>query len=343
MNLGQDNPSRRLTLAACISVLLHGLLLWGPSFRVPQLKSSLPPLTAKLVALPGAGSAKPKHGRKNQPASQRAAPQPAPQAETVPQIPPPEVIASSDPVAASAPTEAATLDSTIKSEAERPLLPKRAQLTFYIHYGSQGGVIGETVHTLEIDDGRYVLRAVNKTIGLTSLFKSFQLTQSSSGSYNKYGLQPEQYFEERKESSGTQRNTVEFDRAAQLARFSNGKQMALPPDTLDFLSNMYQFPPLQDVKIAPVSVSDGKKIERYDFEITPDEKIDTPIGKLLTVRLHKMHGPNEEGLDIWLAREYRLFPVKIRFFERSGSVAAEAVITDIRVSEEEGVRKDVAN
>ena len=353
MNPWQDNPSRRIALAACISVLLHGLLLWGPNIRGPQFKSSLPPLTAKLVALPGAGPAKPKHKRKSLPAAQQTAPQASPQTETVVQDSTPEVIAASEPVAASspvatsepmavsAPTVATTLDKT--NEAERPLLPKRAQLTFNIHYGAQGGVIGETVHTLEIDNGHYELSAVNKTIGLTKLFVNFQLTQHSSGIYSKYGLQPQQYFEERKESSGMQRNTVEFDRTAQLAHFSNGRVMALPPDTLDFLSNMYQFPPLQGAKMASVSVSDGKKIESYDFEITPDEKIDTPIGKLLTVRLHKMHGPNEEGLDIWLAMEYRLFPVKMRFFERNGSVAAEAVISDIRVSEEEGVRKDAAN
>jgi hypothetical protein len=320
--------------------------------RVPQLKSALPPLTAKLVALPGAGLAKPKPRRINAPPAQQATPQPAPPTETVPQDPPlssNEVVAASEPAAASelavasAPVEAAALGTQTRSEADRPPLPRRAELTFSIHYGAGGGTIGETVHKLEIDDGRYVLYAVTRTTGLTSLFKSYQLTQYSSGSYNKYGLQPEQYFEERKESSGTQRNTVEFDHAAKIAKFSNGKEMALPPDTLDFLSNMYQFPPLQGVTIAPVIVSNGKKIEHYDFEISPDETIETPIGKLLAVRLHKLHGPNEEGLDIWLAREYRLFPVKMSFIERNGIVAAEAVITDIRVSEEEGVKKDVAN
>jgi hypothetical protein len=184
---------------------------------------------------------------------------------------------------------------------------------------------------------------VTKTAGLIKLFKSFEMTQYSSGTYGKYGLKPEQYFEERKESSGTLRNTVEFDHAAQVARFSSGKETALPPDTQDFLSNMYQFPPLQGIDKAPVTVSNGKKVERYDFQISPDEEIDTALGKLLTVRLHKMHGPNEEGLDIWLAREYRLFPVKMRHFDKNGEVDLEAIITDIRVSEEEGVRKDAAN
>jgi hypothetical protein len=187
------------------------------------------------------------------------------------------------------------------------------------------------------------LHAVTKTVGLTRLLKSYELTQYSSGTYSKYGLKPEQYFEERKESSGTLRNTVEFDHSAQLARFSNGKEMALPPDTQDFLSNMYQFPPLKDVTRATVSVSNGRKIEQYEFEIVTDEKIDTVLGKLLTVRLRKLHAPNEEGLEIWLAREYRLFPVKMRFMEKNGEITGEAVITDIRVSEEQGVRSDAVN
>jgi hypothetical protein len=44
-----------------------------------------------------------------------------------------------------------------------------------------------------------------------------------------------------------------------------------------------------------------------------------------------------------LAREYRLFPVKMRFIEKNGDVTGEAVITDIRVSEEQGVANDAVN
>lgn len=354
MNFLLDNPSRRIAFAIGISVLLHGLALWGPTLQVPRLKPALPPLQAKLIALPG-GAAHHKKPRA------KPAPKPVPDAapETAQLEPPqqqdPPQIAASEPVAASAveaasavaatsaPTEAGTLAAADDKAAERPALPRRAQLTFNVYWGLGGGVIGEVVHTLEIDEGRYVLHAVTRTVGLTRLLKSFEMNQYSIGTYGKYGLRPEQYVEERQESSGTQRITAEFDHAAHLARFSNGKETTLPPDTLDFLSNMYQFPPLQGETIAPVSVSNGKKIESYNFEITPDEKIETPMGKLLTVRLHKMHGPNEEGLDIWLAREYRLFPVKMRFFERNGDVAGEAVITDIRVSDEEGARSNAVN
>jgi hypothetical protein len=307
-------------------------------------------LHAKLVALPGAAAQ-----HKNPRA--KPAPKPTPEAaqlEPSQQQDPPH-IATSEPVAASAveatsavaaasaPTEAETLAAADNKTPERPALPKRAQLTFVINKGAGGFRIGEAVHTLEIDDGHYVLYSVTQTVGLVRLFKSYELTQYSSGSYGKDGLEPQQFFEERKESSGTQRNTAEFDHAAKVVRFSQGGEMALPAATQDILSIMYQFPPLANTKIATVSVSNGRKVERYDFEVIPDETIVTALGNLLTVRLHKMHGPNEEGLDIWLAREYRLFPVKMRFFERNGDVAGEAVITDIRVSDEEGARSNAVN
>jgi hypothetical protein len=139
-----------------------------------------------------------------------------------------------------------------------------------------------------------------------------------------------------------QRDAVELDHDAHLARFSSGKEVALPPETQDFLSFMYQFPPLANTEIAAISICTGTKIQQYNYEISANEEIDTPLGKLLTVRLRKMHAPNEEGLEIWLAREYRLFPVKMRY-EKNGGVSFEAVITDIRVSEEEGVRKYAVN
>jgi len=336
-----DTPSRRIALAIGISVALHALFLWGPNIRLPSLGPSLPTLTARLEALPDA-PAKPKARRKAKPAVPKAAPEPAAKAETP--APPQDVpLAASEPAVASAAAETETLAAAADKAAERPPLPKQAQLTFAINMGNGGLRIGEAIHTLEIHDGRYVLKSMTTTVGLAKLFKSYQLNQYSNGSYGKDGLQPELFTEERIDRLGTQRNAVEFDHAEQRAIFSNGADMALPPETQDILSVMYQFPPLAHTEIATVYVSNGKKIEHYNFEIATKEMVDTPLGKLLAVHLRKMHAPNEEGLEIWLAREYRLFPVKMRFIEKDGKIAGEAVITDIRVSEEQGERNNAVN
>ncbi len=340
MSFRLDTPSRRIALAIGISVLLHGVLLWGPDIRLPTFRSQ-PTLTAKIEALPAA-PVRPKRKHKPKPAEQKAAPEPVADTKAAAQ-PQKNPVAENEPAAASAPAETETLAASNDEAAQRPPLPKQAQLTFAINLGNGGLRVGETVHTLEIENGRYVLRAETTTTGLAKLFKSYQLNQYSNGSYGKYGLQPELFTEERKDSLGTQRDAVELDNDSHLARFSNGKETPLPPETQDILSVLYQFPPLAHTEIATVEVCNGKKIERYDFEIAANEEIETPLGKLLTVRLHKMHEPNQEGLDIWLAREYRLFPVKMRYFEKNGDVAGEAVITDMHVSEEEGARSNAVN
>ena len=209
-----------------------------------------------------------------------------------------------------------TLPPETGNKSKRPPLPKHARLTFDVNKGTSQFRVGEVVHTLEIDNGHYVLHAVTQTVGLVKLFKSYELIQDSSGSYDKNGLQPDQFFEERIEKNSIQRITAEFDHAAQRARFSHGGEAVLPPDTQDILSIMYQFPPLTGAGKATVFVSNGKKIERYQFKIVNDEEIDTSFGKLHTVHLSKLRAPDEAGLEIWLARKYHLFPVKIRYIEK---------------------------
>lgn len=339
MSFTLDTTARRIGFAIVISLLLHGLLLWGPNIELPHFKSSLPPLVAKLEALPNAPAT---------PRPQRNI-RPAPKAETAPQaapdvdVPPAEDIplAASAVAAASAPPATESLaQSGPDKVVERPALPRRAHLIFAANKGTSDFKIGEVMHTLEIDDGRYVLQSVSETVGLAKLFKSYKLTQYSSGNYSRQGLQPEQFFEERADKLGTQRNTVELDHAAQRAYFSHGGEAPLPPDTQDILSILYQFPPLGHAEVVTAFVSNGKKIERYEFEVAADENIKTAMGELSTVHLRKLHQPNEEGLEVWLALEYRLFPVKMRIIERNGEISGEIVITDIRAEFEEETKQD---
>lgn len=338
MKLRLDSPSRRIAFAIGVSLALHALLLWGPHLRLPQFRPALPALTAKLEKLPSAPS-KPRKPRKAKPAVTEPAPEPTPQPAPSSDIPPAAATFAASAPAATEPLAAADDDK----ESDRPPLPKHAELTFAIHQGDGGLQIGETIHQLDIDHGRYVLKSLTHTTGLVKLFKSYELNQYSNGSYDKYGLHPELFTEERIERVAKQSNAVELDRTEQRARFSDGRDIALPPDTQDILSIMYQFPPLAHSEIAPVTVCNGRKIEHYNFEISANETVDTPLGKMQAVKLRKMHPPGEEGLEIWLAREYRLFPVLIRFIEKNGEVAAEAVITDMRVSEEQGERKNATD
>ncbi len=347
MSFRLDTPSGRIALAIGVSLLLHGLVLWGPNVELPRFRSSLPPLEAKMEVLPAA----PAHAK----AKHKAPAPPKPKAEATPQTAPAEEprlaasaveaassVIASEIAAASAPAADSLAENGVAADTfQRPSLPRRAQLIFAVNKGTSNFKIGEVMHSLEIDDGHYVLRSETETTGLAKLFKPYRITQFSSGNYSRQGLQPEQFFEERADKLTTQRNTAEFDHAARLVRFSHGGEVALPADAQDILSILYQFPPLAHTETVSIFVSNGRKIERYEFEVALHETVSTALGDLDTVHLSKMHQANEEGLEIWLAPAYRLFPVKMRIIERNGEVSGEIVITSIHAEFEEEPKQDV--
>ena len=332
MNFELNTTSLRIAFAIGISVLLHGLLLWGSSIEISRFESSLPPLVVNLETLP---SAPLKSAQRTSPVAKSPVNLKSLPAKATP-------FAISEVVAASAPPAVETLAQPESVRVnDRPRLPDHAQLIFSVYQGTGDFKIGEMMHTLAINNGHYVLESVTETVGLAKLFKSYKITQYSSGSYSENGMRPEQFFEERADRLGTQRNTVEFDHTAQRANFSHGGVAALPPDTQDILSILYQFPPLANTETVTASVSNGKKIERYEFEIAANTRLLTTMGELHTVHLRKLHQPGEEGLEVWLAREYRLLPVKMRIIDRDGEVSGEIVITDLRAQFEEEIKQDV--
>jgi hypothetical protein len=350
-------PTRRIALAIALSVLLHGLVLWLPKVKLPELEMQLPPLTAKLIPLPKMNGKIAAHNPKPKPKA-RPAPPPEPVVQSIPELPiaASAPVAASEPVAASAPV--ATSDSLAASaaiatsapvaaepaasvpvatdvEPQRPPLPKHAKLRFSVYQGEKNFKVGESLHTLEIRDGRYELKADVHTTGLASIFKSYRMEQISTGTATAQTLKPEAFTEVVTDSNGKITNRADFDWANQKIHFSNGGEATLPLQAQDILSILYQFPPMnQAEEVVSINIGTGKKFEAYRFEITFEEPLATSMGTLQTVHFRKLHATNQEGLEIWFAQEYRLLPVKMRHIDRDGKIDAEAIITDIRVSDE---------
>jgi hypothetical protein len=298
---------------------------------LPQTETVLPPLAARLEPLPKLDV--------------RPAPKPKPIPPPHPLMPPaarePDIAAVSEPAslpvieAASAIAAVSAVEAQAdKSEAAHPL-PKHAQLTFYVYQGLSHFQIGTVSQRLEISGDGYTLKAVTQTVGLAKLLKEYQLTQTSRGKVDKQGLRPEIFEEEKVNDNDRPYIKATFDWPLQKLRFSHGGETALPAGAQDMLSIFYhlsQLPMNRDT--LPLAVSNGKKLEKYEFEIGPEEEITTPMGKLRALHLRKLHTKGEGGFEIWLGLEYRLLPVKYLLIEPSGEVAGEIVISDIRVADE---------
>jgi hypothetical protein len=372
VNFAALSPARqRLAIALAASLSIHALLMWLPPIQLPEAEPDLPPLIAKLVPLPQVRTAparpaspRPKPAAAPEdvlaaaasavaapssvaatsepsfPASQVAADSPA-SAVAASDTPTPssQVAAATAVMAASAVTPAsAPAAAPVIAEAApppRPTLPKHAFLKFQVRIGKNGMAVGEARHELQIADGRYELTATTRTIGLARLVKSYRLLQTSSGETDGTALHPQQYSEDKENDGEQHKDSVTLDYAARQMRFASGRKLPLRESTQDILSILYQFPPLPEPgDVLPVAITNGRDWEKYKFEISTNEELITPLGKLHTVHFRKLHPPGKEGLEIWFAQEYRLLPVKLRHIDRDGSIAGEAIITDIRIAEE---------
>jgi len=305
-------PARRIALAIGLSVLIHAAILWLPYIQLPQARVELPPLSVRLEPLPKPVetiAAKPDAGY---PLAKSEIGAPAkPQASTM-----------------------AAMDKTEQATAAQPF-PKHLQLRFTVYKGADGFRIGEILQQLDIQGDRYNLKSVRQTSGLASLRNSDRLIQTSRGSLVATGLQPQVFEEERITKGGKQSMQATFDQTTQKLRFSQGGETALPEDAQDALSFLYQLSQIRmNGEFFPLPVSDGTQLQQYQIEIGAKEEIDTPMGKLSTLHLRKMHARGEGYFEIWLGLEYRLLPVKFDLVDGSGNVTEELVISSIRAADE---------
>lgn len=313
-------PFQRIAIAVTLSILAHSLLLW----QWPQLKFAVtnepPALQAKLTPLPKpAAKARPRKPKTTAPIN------------TIPDSTASGASVRHD-VTTATPAPAPIPEDKVYVP---PLLPKHALLRFSVQYADGTFKVGEVTHRLESRDGRYTLRAETQTTGVASIFKSYQLSQTSTGAVTKQGLRPQHYKETKTDSSGTQTVTASFDWAAQKIHFAGGRNSPLPDQTQDVLSLPYQLSQFSlNLDNLPISLSNGRKLDQYFIAIDAEETISTAMGELRTIPLRKVGGAKEDGLIIWLALEYRLLPVKMLYLDKTGKISATLVITDIRVSDE---------
>jgi hypothetical protein len=306
------SPARRISIAIMLSAMVHAAILWLPHLQLPHDKVQLPPLSARLVALP------------------KPVDQPAAKTEPISQA----SLSGSTPPAKPQTNTVDTMKIMEKSASTHPF-PKHLHLSFAIYRGTDYFRVGELSHRLDIDQDRYALQANRQTIGLTRLLASEQLTQTSYGKIGEHGLHPESFKEEKYNAGNVQELKTQFDWSTQKLHFAQGNEAALPADVQDILSFMYQLSQLTlRGEFISLPITDGKKLEQFQIEIGVKEELSTPMGKLRALHLRKMHVQGEAYFEIWLGLEYRLLPVKFRQVDGSDNMIEEFVISDIRAADE---------
>ena len=316
-------------LALAGSLLLHGALLGGLTWSLPQWQAqpeSLP-IEARLMPAPPVAP-RPSVKPPVPPSRPKPAPPPEP-VENVAEAAIPEV--APDDVAMAAPPDELPVEipglapepaSPPAAEAEPaapPLnpLPPRLDLHFQMRYGPARGE--QTLVWINEGD-RYTITSVAGATGLAGVFYRGRFVQTSRGRIAPGGLVPEEFWDQR----GDKRSSARFDAASGSLTLHPAKgaprHFSYTGDVQDALSLFFQMAltaPPSGEQLA-YAVFNGKKLRHYTYDVRGEKVLETALGPLRTLHLARRTG-DDGRFEIWLAIDRHYLPVRVLRVEESGA------------------------
>lgn len=186
----------------------------------------------------------------------------------------------------------------------------------------------QVTNTLTLDGDKkqsYHFKSYSIPVGLLALKKDETRDEQSEGGIINNTIQPERYIYVQIREGKTRRDVeLKFDwQKKQVSNHHKHKQskwrMPIKSHTVDKLS--YQLSLMLRLKKASINnnkdkhfslfIADGGKLKSYDFTILDEEQINTPLGKLETIKItHKRHN-TDKVITLWCAPKLNYLPVKI--------------------------------
>jgi hypothetical protein len=187
---------------------------------------------------------------------------------------------------------------------------------------NSGLTIGRVNESFVRTGDTYEIRSVSRAEGVLKLLYNEQITLQSSGRVDDQGLKPLKFEERRtREPRRDVSATFDWERGVMHSRFrGEASEHALPPATQDRISMMYQF--MHGKARAgnlTLSMSNGRKVERYTYRLVNEVRIVTPAGEFDTLHFERVTSePNDRHVEVWLAKAHHNFPVRVVFEDPRG-------------------------
>ena len=185
-----------------------------------------------------------------------------------------------------------------------------------------GMVIGESERRLvQVGKNEYRYSAETQSTGVAAMLIKDRVSEQSRFRLVKGEIRALEYRYHRRGGKREKLSEVRFDWVRRLAQGSNNEQrwqVPLKPGVHDGL--LYQLAASHDLqrgrKTLRYQVPDEGELKSYDLAIASEEILDTPLGRLATVRVERDDGKREATL--WLAKSLNYLPVRIDYTEGDG-------------------------
>jgi uncharacterized protein DUF3108 len=210
--------------------------------------------------------------------------------------------------------------------------PQKVSLAYDLSYN--GLVAAEMTEVLEHDGKNFSLASEGRGKGIGALLYRGVARRWCRGEITSAGLRPLEYREQR------------GDRPVSVARFDWVKKTltqehegktettSMVPPLQDRLSFLYNFafqsaPDLKPGREIKITVTDGRGLTHFQYNVAGTELLKTPAGELETVRLVKQRDNKEDKeTEIWFASGRDYLPVRILVIEKDG-VRIDQMLTRI--------------
>lgn len=154
----------------------------------------------------------------------------------------------------------------------------------------------------------------------------FKAKMVSEGSVSNSGISPQQY---RMYLNNKLRSFADIDRNTSSIRYGKNndvKYAAIQDDIQDAASLPFQVAVNFDgVQSKQMQVTTGSAVYTIELKLLSEERLKLPAGEIRTLHLQGQRiniatGQAQQGYDVWLAPDYRNFPVKFRGPTSKGEV-----------------------
>lgn len=194
-------------------------------------------------------------------------------------------------------------------------LAQPMQITARYAITNSGMTIGSVKESFVRTGDAYKIESVTRSEGVLKMFVDDQFTVQSSGKVGKDGLQPFAYNEHRaKDGKRDLKSEFDWDRKVMRTTLhGEDSEVALPADTQDRISMMYQFINIRHYgETLTVPMADRRKVEVFTYKLVDEGKLATPAGEFQTRHYQRVvNNPKDTKADVWLAKDRYNFPVRI--------------------------------
>lgn len=189
-------------------------------------------------------------------------------------------------------------------------LPDGLNLRYTLQYGAAS--IGETERVLERRGPVYRVtsrtrpRGLGRLLGVERLDEAGEFTVAA-------GLPRPRYYHQAQYGKRPYVREARFDWRAGRLHYADGRTEVLPARTQDQGSEWFALMLAAGRGAFPLelTVTDGRRLSRYRYELSGEETLKGPLGPLHSLRIQRTKIGGKGRVVLWLASGHGYLPVKI--------------------------------